>query len=273
MLVYILPVFGTKIMYKHSNVTLEKEKYIPSYFKANARVVVSFTTIPSRIHSVPKVIEKLKNQTLKPDKIYICIPYFSKRKKIPYIIPKDWNFEENIKIVRCKDYGPATKLLGCIPYENDPETMIITVDDDQNYPKNTISNIVWYAMKYPNSCLSRKARAKNLIKVISTKKNLFTSPYVYYLEGYGTPLYRRKYITKDMINYFENNLSKECFLSDDLTISAWLNSQNVKLIKLNEEDKFVKDKDIDNIDPLYMTTNRVRDYLICSNEVKRYINK
>ena len=39
---------------------------------------VSLTTIPSRIKAVYKTIETIQNQTLKPNKIYLNIPYKDK---------------------------------------------------------------------------------------------------------------------------------------------------------------------------------------------------
>ena len=40
---------------------------------------VSLTTIPSRLKSIYKTIESIQNQTLKPNKIYLSIPYKYKR--------------------------------------------------------------------------------------------------------------------------------------------------------------------------------------------------
>lgn len=238
-----------------------KENIVP-----NARVVVSFTTIPGRVKFVPDVIKKLETQTLTPDMIYACIPYISRRKKIPYKVPSNWNFGPKVKIVRCEDFGPATKLLGCIPYENDPNTMIITIDDDHTYHPTTVELNVAYAMKYPDACMSRQAMDSKR-EPINCPSNLnLRNPLVKYLEGFGSPLYRRKYITSQMINYFKD-LSDECFVSDDLTISTWLNMQNVPLIKLCDTEKADIDNEIDKIDALH-DDNRENVYEKCGEEMK-----
>lgn len=203
------------------------------------RVVVSFTTIPSRVKYIPTVIERLKQQSLRPDITYVCIPHYSNRKNMKYDVPEGLDFGPKVKIVRCEDYGPATKLLGCIPYESDPNTMIITIDDDQKYPIDTIKYLVGYAEKYPDhrmsySTLSEPHTSSKCYGGIST-----TGPNVKYMEGFSAPLYRRKHVITEMIDYFEKQShdysekqSHDCFVSDDLTISTWLNMQNVKMIRI-----------------------------------------
>ncbi len=66
---------------------------------------VSLTTIPSRIKSLYKTIESIQNQTLKPSKIYLSIPYIYKRfqnLEIDESDIKDIKFK-NLEIIRCED--------------------------------------------------------------------------------------------------------------------------------------------------------------------------
>ncbi len=63
------------------------------------------------------------------------IPFMCKKTGEEYIIP-DWLDElvsEKFKIYRTLDYGSITKILPTILRINDPETIIITVDDDLIY--------------------------------------------------------------------------------------------------------------------------------------------
>lgn len=198
----------------------------------NNRVVVSFSTIPSRIKYVPKVIEEINKQSFHPDVIYACIPYYSKRLQEEYIIPDFGDLGDNVRIVRGEDFGPATKLLGCIPYENDPETIIITIDDDQTYARNTLQTLVAYGEKYPNSVCSFHAMGKDLGVVRCPMRKNINHPGIYYIEGFGGVLYRRKFVTEEMIDYFENDLSRDCFMSDDLVISTWMEIQGIPRKKL-----------------------------------------
>ena len=169
--------------------------------------IVSFTTIPSRLKNIPSTIDKIKKQTLQPSVIYVCIPYFSSRNHMEYNIPSDWNFDDNIKIVRCNDYGPATKLLGCISYVKTPDIIIITIDDDQIYVNNMFETLVNYGKKYPESAICFRALDINLIDshACNTKYDIITSPEVFYIQGFAGALYRRKFISNDMLKYFEED--------------------------------------------------------------------
>jgi hypothetical protein len=93
--------------------------------------VVSLSTIPSRIGSLGLVIDSIKNQTRRPDCIYVCICEFCEWEGRGYDVPS-WLLDDPFTrvVVAPKDYGPATKLLGVLPHERAPWTRIVTVDDD-----------------------------------------------------------------------------------------------------------------------------------------------
>ena len=57
----------------------------------NQRLVISLTTTPSRIEGINKVLESLLNQSVKPNKVYLCFPYFSIRENIGYPIFPSFN--------------------------------------------------------------------------------------------------------------------------------------------------------------------------------------
>ena len=77
---------------------------------------VSITTLPSRIDNIFETLNSIEKQTLKPNKIYLNLPY--KFKRFPnYKFTEDQisNLNKyNLEISRCEDYGPATKLMGSI---------------------------------------------------------------------------------------------------------------------------------------------------------------
>ena len=243
--------------------------------KYDTRLVLSFSTIPKRLQFVPKVLELIKKQSYQPDKIYINIPYYFKRKQEYYNVPSDWKFDDNVVIIRCEDYGPATKLLGCIEHEKDDDTMIITIDDDQDYHENVILKLVTYAMNYPNHCIGRYAHiGPNMIPPMTD--NVFISPYIKYLEGYGGVLYRRKYITNDMVSYIRKLNVDSCYKSDDMTISSWLLMNNAILLKFHDDLYTMYIDEIDKFDALHRE-ERNDVYLTCYKELsglqflRRYI--
>ena len=230
--------------------------------------VVSFTTIPSRLKFVPEIIDKIKKQTFQPTKIYVSIPHFSIRKNTEYLIPNNWNFDDNIIIVRCDDYGPGTKLLGCIPYISDPETMIITIDDDITYDDSTFEILVKHGVKYPNSAICVEGLTKNVTSGSGSICKNKDIQEVYGIRGFGGVLYRRKFITDDMINYFEDlYIDYSCFVSDDLTISKWLRLQNINMIQICDYDNNIRVfSEIDKIDALHRE-NRNNDYENCEKNL------
>ncbi len=95
------------------------------------RLVVSLATIPSRIGRLTPVIDSIKAQTRKPDRIYVCICEFCEWERSAYDVPT-WLLEDTaIRVcVAPRDYGPANKLLGVLPAETSPTTRIVIVDDD-----------------------------------------------------------------------------------------------------------------------------------------------
>lgn len=115
----------------------------PEYTKGPAnpppskvKVYVSLTTIPSRIHNVHKCIESLLGQTLKPERIFLCVPQIYKRFGIAASIPQMLDrYGGSLQVVHCpQDYGPGTKLLAALPFvPRDPDCLLVLVDDDVVY--------------------------------------------------------------------------------------------------------------------------------------------
>ncbi|MDC0569679.1 hypothetical protein OAO17_01955, partial [Candidatus Pelagibacter sp.] len=98
---------------------------------------ITLTTIPSRIETIEKTISSLNNQILKPNIIFLNIPYYYNRlnQKIDEKVIDQIKFD-NVEIVRCDDFGPSTSFLGPLEkIKNKYECMII-VNDDHIYDKN-----------------------------------------------------------------------------------------------------------------------------------------
>jgi len=233
------------------------------------RTVVSFSTIPSRTKYIPDVIAKIRKQSFQPDIIYVCVPYYSKRMKQTYNIDINMNLGSNVRIVRGKDYGPGTKLLGCIPYENDPETVIITIDDDQDYHLDTFKTLLGYGIVYPDKVCAFRTLNRNLIGTTCSNTHNIKSPDAFYAEGFAGVLYRRKFITKEMIK-FSQNLSKSCFVSDDLFLSSWMEINGVDRVKICEFSNCTTNEEIDKNDALHRD-KRTKVYNKCSEEMKTLI--
>jgi len=110
-------------------------------------IYVSLSTIPERIKYLNKSVDSLLDQTLKPDKIFINIPYKYRRFKTVIKdddIPKFSN--KNVEITRCEDYGPGTKLLGSLD-KLKKDSLVILADDDLFYKNYMIEKFFYFYSK------------------------------------------------------------------------------------------------------------------------------
>ena len=115
-------------------------------------IYVSLSTIPPRIKNLEKSVESILKQTLKPDKIFINIPF--KYRRFEEIIRDDQlpNFKDkSIEITRCEDCGPGTKLLGSLN-KMKKNSLIVLVDDDNFYEDYMIEKFYhFYSIAPENS--------------------------------------------------------------------------------------------------------------------------
>ncbi len=114
---------------------------------------VSLTTLPSRINNIKETINSIKNQSLKPDKIFLNLPYSFKR--FPNLKFTDEQIENlnkfNIEITRCNDYGPGTKLMGSLDKIIKKYNCVILLDDDHIYHKEVIKIFIENYKKEKNN--------------------------------------------------------------------------------------------------------------------------
>ena len=208
------------------------------------RIVFTLTTLPTRISDIMPTLKSLINQTISPDNIYLTIPSKCKRlnKKYPPIPSKIRNICEIVYVD--KDYGPITKILGGIIREKDPDTLIISVDDDIIYPNTLIEEFIKYHELYPNSALGSSGLSigygifKYSLKFNQKKNNYWFTMSVPkegrktdILYGYSGILYRRGYFpTYEEFKYFleEIDTDKDLFRNDDVTLSFYLHSRGIE---------------------------------------------
>ena len=108
-------------------------------------VVLSVTSLPSRIGKIRPCLESLLSGTRRPDKIIVSLPFHSAREKTEYQVPdflNDRHFcADVVELVRVEnDWGPGTKLLGGLPLVSENSCMVL-VDDDVIYSPNFLQHI------------------------------------------------------------------------------------------------------------------------------------
>ena len=195
------------------------------------RFVISLTTLPDRLPHIGPVIKSIIKHNPDINKLYICLPFGDVDADH---IPEDTDM---IKVVRCTDYGPITKILGCLEYEKDPETLILTLDDDVIITKNLTRIFRKKAKKYPNCALSTSGWCYGSFPqyfqlVIDNEYDVKVD----WIQGVHGILYRRKFLDIDEVLDFDKD-EKVLFKNDDHRISAYMQTKGINRIVINRNPK------------------------------------
>jgi hypothetical protein len=114
------------------------------------RVVVALTTIPARANKLRPVLFSLIDQAEPPDAIVLALPEYS-RSGERYPDPATLGLPPSVTVVRCKDEGPATKLLPILKFE--PNAVLVIVDDDVIYPRGFLQTLLSEHRRRPGAAL------------------------------------------------------------------------------------------------------------------------
>lgn len=112
-------------------------------------VCISLTTIPSRIDFIEETLKGLLDQTVAPSVIYLNLPEYSDREQRPYVVPVFLKGLASVTVRRCKDWGPATKLIPTV-LAVEANTPILVVDDDRIYPRDMVQTATKQAHDLPD---------------------------------------------------------------------------------------------------------------------------
>jgi hypothetical protein len=118
-----------------------------------ADVIVTLTTLPSRIDRIGPTLKSLLRQTVSPIAIRLNVPRSSRREGTPYTIP-DWlRSLRSVRIERCADFGPSTKLIPAL-LDAGPHQRLLVVDDDRVYHPYFIEQMVALANANPGVAIA-----------------------------------------------------------------------------------------------------------------------
>lgn len=191
------------------------------------RVVVSLTTLPGREALLVKAIESIRRQTWQPDAIILCIPCNrSPHVKLP-------NHFEDVTICLLPDMGPAMKLLPALAMEHDPNTYIITIDDDVEYPEGLIDRLLRASILFPNSAIGftgwsvydSSTGDPLLCHMNQERPGCKSFQPVQVLEGTRGILYKRSFFSEDIHNHAR--ALTEFLYHDDILFSGYLASHGI----------------------------------------------
>jgi hypothetical protein len=119
---------------------------------ARSRVIVSLTTIPSRLPLLEPTIKSLLRQTVAPERIILNLPVHSLREDRPYVLPEALRHLQGVEVFQCEDAGPATKLLPTITRVA-PDQLVLIVDDDRIYHRSVLADLLAAARGFPGAAI------------------------------------------------------------------------------------------------------------------------
>jgi hypothetical protein len=205
------------------------------------QIVVSLTTSPTRIDFIEPVIQNLENQTLKPSKIVVNVPHIFKRTNAEFTkIPDFLTKNPRVTVNRCEDIGPATKIIPTAElYANEPDTMMISIDDDISYTTTFVETLVKYANKYPDSAITGESFMR-----LPHKKNDPKTNYAQLVEGYSSVLYRKRFFDNFSVETLKK-YPKFCYFADDFILSNHLNKENIPIVVVDSKEKMIENAYLD----------------------------
>jgi hypothetical protein len=201
----------------------------------DTRMIVSLSTVPDRIKNLRPTIRSLLRQTRPPDEIVLAIPEFSVREQRPYVVPKYISRLPRLRIVRCsQDWGPATKFIPAVQEElaaGRGNTLIMVVDDDRVYPRNSLESYLHYSTQLSDAALCFRGasmpRSMDWRDAKMTYANELREPQrVAVITGCGSYLIQPRFFDGSLWDY--SAAPRGAFYMDDIWISGWLSQRGVE---------------------------------------------
>lgn len=208
----------------------------------NSNVIISLTSYPARIGTIHLTILTLLNQTVKPEKVILWLAneqFPNGEKDLPskLIELKD----KGLTILFCDDLRPHKKYYYTM-MEN-PDSYVITVDDDIFYPENLVELLMSTSDKYPDTVVctwGHEFIPDENGDVYSADKWKYSADgtcpsYSLIPTGVGGVLYPPHCLSKEV---FDKETIKECCLNaDDLWLKAMALLNNKKAVRVNRPAK------------------------------------
>jgi hypothetical protein len=213
-----------------------------AYWEANptrSDIVICLTTIPSRLGEIEGTLKSLLFQKTAPSRIRLHLPYRSRREGTEYSVPEKLARLAAIEIVRCEDYGPATKLIPALKGLA-PDTKLLVVDDDKLYPDTMVAHFDRAAAEYPDAALASSGwvvPSDLTDRPVTTWRNFLGQPPsrlkatrlskpadVDIVQGHSGYLMRPRFFDPDRLIADYEGAPQEAFYVDDVWISAYCNA-------------------------------------------------
>ncbi|MGA0133286.1 MAG: hypothetical protein ACO3ND_02895 [Opitutales bacterium] len=193
------------------------------------KIVVSLTASPRRLALLEPVLASITaGQTRPPDEVHLNLPHTFGRTGEAYVLP-DFLARHPVQVFRVEDVGPATKLVPTLARVTDPETWILTVDDDVRHLQHAFERLEDAAVSDPSSAYGYSDYA--------LWRRWRPGEPVDFLAGFGGCIFRRGFFGPDFKAYFDTAKSnRACFFQDDIVIGNYLALNGVPCRRLAAQD-------------------------------------
>ena len=119
----------------------------------NSGLILTLTTIPSRIEALAPTLKSLLRQTVRPAEIRLCLPAWSEREQRAYEIPAWLRSLRCVTLAPCDDVGPATKFLSTLRAVPADQAVVV-VDDDRIYHPRLLETFLALATAHPDRAIA-----------------------------------------------------------------------------------------------------------------------
>ena len=218
------------------------------------RVVVSMSSFGPRFHyllrSIPCI---LNNQSYPADRVIVSFPLESRGGRLNMSSATGLMLslcgasaieQRTPTLVECgrltfhamegEDAGPATKLVGALTLETDPETYIVTLDDDVEYGPTVVETLVSHASRHAAvgfECVEPRMLVGEHRHISTGKWFLFpfdhgTVQCYGWLEGVQGVIYKRSFFEDDFLA-LQAIAPEGCWYDDDVFIAGYLRLKGV----------------------------------------------
>lgn len=256
-------------------------------------IVVSLTTIPSRLPHLGLVIKSIKEQSIKPDHIQLYVPREYNKRSLGVIdaslIPKDVDL-----IWVEEDLGPATKVLPAVKrFKDHPDVKLIYCDDDKLFDRDFIKRLLEASDANPNACIVEFGwnLLSRLNKIYWHKRplvykvmRLLTLGYlkagnagdgsIQIAEGCGGVLVKPHFFNDDVYD-----IPDILWNVDDIWLSGWLAVNQHPIIQTNRQrnegakDLFVENQNLGRLESLYEMVYKGHSRLDADYKCIRYMQE
>jgi hypothetical protein len=191
-------------------------------------VIVSLTTYPARSQKVQWTIKSLLNQSVPFDRLIIWLAEDQyPEQKIPSELEQFLSY--NVEIRFCEDLRSHKKYYYTM--KENPDAIVITVDDDVIYPEDTVEKLLSMNRTFPDAVICNQGRWIGLEHdnfasyekwTVSLPQNINKPDYRILPIGEGGVLYPPGCLDEEVFN--RDNIRSMAFSADDL----WLKFMAVK---------------------------------------------